>query len=63
MLVREGAGFPMVWETVPRNYFFFFFLSSRNLGLRFAVSNCTDGFMFLSNKEMEHEMNVIVIVT
>jgi len=60
--VREGAGFLMVWETVPRNYFFIFF-SSRNLGLLFAVSNCTDGFMCLSNKEMKHEMNVIVIVT
>jgi len=23
--VREGAGFLMVWETVPRNYFFIFF--------------------------------------
>jgi len=52
----------MVWETVPRNYFFIF-LSSRNLGFLFAVSNCTDSFMCLSNKEMKHETNVIVIVT
>jgi hypothetical protein len=61
MLIDEGAGCLMVWETVPRNYFFIFF-SSRILGFLFAVSNCTDGFMCLSNKEMKLEMNVISIV-
>jgi len=53
----------MVWETVLRNYFFIFFLSSRNLGFLFAVSNCTDSFICLSNKEIKHETNVIAIIT
>jgi hypothetical protein len=40
-----------------------FFLSSRILGFLFVTSNCTDGFVRLSNKEMKFETNVIVIVT
>jgi hypothetical protein len=40
-----------------------FFLSSRNLGFLFAVSNCPDGFVCLSKKEMKLETNVIAILT
>jgi hypothetical protein len=61
--VEDGAGSLMVWETVPRNHFFIFFLSSRNLGFLFAISNCTEGFMHLSNKEMKLETNVIALLT
>jgi hypothetical protein len=52
----------MVWETVPRNYFFIFSLLS-NQALLFAFSNCTDCFMHLSKKEMKLETNVITIRT
>jgi hypothetical protein len=63
MRVDEAAGFLMVWETVPRNYFFISFLFSCNLSLLFAISNCTDGFMRLSNKEMKLETNFTATVT
>jgi hypothetical protein len=36
-----------------------FFLSSRNLGFLFAVSNFIGGLMGLWNEEMEYETNVI----
>jgi hypothetical protein len=61
--VDEGAGYLMVWETVPRNYFFIFFSPLGSQGFLFAFSNCTDGFMHLSKKEMKLEMNVIAIIT
>jgi len=62
VLVREGAGSLMVWETVARNYFFNFSLLS-NLGFLIAVLNFTDGFMHPSNSEIKQEMNVITIIT
>jgi hypothetical protein len=40
-----------------------FFLSSPNLGFLFVTSNCTDGFMRISNKEMKFETNVVAILT
>jgi hypothetical protein len=61
MRVDEGAGSLMVRETVPRNYLFIF-LPSRILGFLFAISNCTDSFLRVSNKEMKLETNVIAII-
>jgi hypothetical protein len=58
VLVHEGAGSRMVWETVVGNYFIFF-LSSRSLGFLFAVINFIDGFMRLSHSEIKQEVNVI----
>jgi hypothetical protein len=52
--VDEEAGCIIVWETD---------LSSRIVGFLFAISNCTDGFMRLSYKEIKLEMNVIATVT
>ena len=52
-----------MWERVPRNYFFIFFLCSRSLGFLFAVPNFTDGFKRPSNSEMKLETNFISIVT
>jgi hypothetical protein len=40
-----------------------FFLSSRSLGLLFAVRNFTAGFMRLWNEEMKYEAIVIALVT
>ena len=61
MLVRDGAGSLIVWERVPRIYFFIFSLLSI-FGLSFAVPNFTDGFVRLSNSEMKRRANVIAIV-
>jgi hypothetical protein len=36
-----------------------FFLSSQSMDFLFPVSNCTDGFMRLSNKEMKLETNAV----
>ena len=64
MRVHEGAGSRMVWETVPTNYYFFFFLSFRiSGGFLFAVPNFTGGFMGLLNEEMKYETNVIALIT
>jgi hypothetical protein len=60
--VEEHAGFLRVLETVPRNYFFIF-LSSRYQGFLFAFSNCIDGFMHLSKKQMKLHTNIIAIRT
>jgi hypothetical protein len=60
--VDEGAGTLMVWKAVPRNYFFIFF-SFELLDFLFAISNCTDGFIRLSKKEMKLETNVIAMRT
>ena len=49
--VIEGVSFVVVWDTVPRNYFRPFFLSSVIQGFLFAISNCTDSFMRLSMNE------------
>jgi len=62
VLVHEGAGSLMVWETVARNYFFIFFCS-RKFGFSFCSSNFTDGFMHPSNSEMKQGTNVIAILT
>jgi hypothetical protein len=62
VLVEECAAFLMVWETVPRSYFSFF-LSSRYQGFLFAFSNCIEGFMHLSKKQMKFDSNVIAIRT
>jgi hypothetical protein len=61
--VVEGAGYLVVWVTVPRIYFVLFFSSSRIQGFLFAISNCTDGFMHLSKREMKPETNFIAIAT
>ena len=54
----------MVWETVPTNYCFIFFLSSQSSGgFLFAVPKFTGGFMGLWNEEMKYETNVIAIIT
>jgi len=63
VLVDQGAGWLMVWETFPRNYFFIFF-SPLEFKVRFLLSpNCRDGFMRLSKKEMELDMHVITDLT
>ena len=53
VLVREGAGSRMVWETFTRNYFFIFFPPFVFRVFVFAVPNFTDGFMRPSNSEMK----------
>ena len=63
MLVHEGDGSLMVWETVARNYFFIFFPALEFWVFFFAVPNFTDGFMRLSNSEMKHETDVIPVLT
>jgi hypothetical protein len=56
--VDEGAGYLVVWDIVPRNFFLLFLLSGIQ-GFVFAISNCTDGFMSLSKQEMKPETNFI----
>jgi hypothetical protein len=45
------------------NLLLHFFLSSRNLGFLFAVSNFLGGFMGIWNEEMKYETTVIPIIT
>ena len=61
VFVKELALLWCIWQFLEMISSFFF--SSRNLGFLFAVSNCTDGFMCLFNKEIKHKTNVIIIVT
>jgi hypothetical protein len=62
VLVQEGAGSLMAWETVARNYLFIFSLLSK-FGVSFAIRNFTDEFMLPYNSEMKQETNVIAIIT
>ena len=63
MLVREGAGSLMVWETVTRNYFFIFF-SALEVWVFFLQSLISQTVLCVpSNSEMKQETNVITIIT
>jgi hypothetical protein len=58
--VVEGAGYLVLWVTVPRIYFVLIFYS-RIQGFLFVISNCTDGYMRLSKQEIKPETNFISI--